>query len=200
MGSISLQTPTVGNPNSTEDPKIANDFTILQTLLNGNIDLTNLSTALQSYVPTPAWLTYTPSWTGATLGPSIGNGTLAGAYITFGKTCVFNIYLLAGSTTNGGEGALTFGLPITSAAGLEQDVPCKLFASNNGTNWLGFAVISAASSAVAPYFPGNSSTVTLSQFLNSTVGLANTGVPSISGSFPLTTGSIFTCSGTYQTT
>ena len=46
MGSISLQTPLVGQPNATEDPKVATDFTTLQTWANGNIDAINMSAAL----------------------------------------------------------------------------------------------------------------------------------------------------------
>lgn len=42
MGTISLQVPTVGQLNSTEDPKITSDFNTLQTVINGNIDDTNL--------------------------------------------------------------------------------------------------------------------------------------------------------------
>ena len=43
MGLITLQVPVVGQPDATEDPKIASDMTILQTLLNGNLDTNNLS-------------------------------------------------------------------------------------------------------------------------------------------------------------
>lgn len=43
MGLISLQTPVVGLPNGTEDVKVVNDFTILQTLVNGNLDTNNLN-------------------------------------------------------------------------------------------------------------------------------------------------------------
>lgn len=43
MGQISLSIPQVGQSEATEEPKIASDLTILQTLVNGNIDTNNLS-------------------------------------------------------------------------------------------------------------------------------------------------------------
>lgn len=46
MGQISLQIPQSGQPNSSEDPKVATDLTTIQTWANGNIDSTNVSTAL----------------------------------------------------------------------------------------------------------------------------------------------------------
>lgn len=46
MGTISLSVPQTGQPNSTEDPKIATDFTTLQTWANGNIDGSNVAATL----------------------------------------------------------------------------------------------------------------------------------------------------------
>jgi hypothetical protein len=43
MGIISLQNPQIGQPDTTEDVKVQNNFTTLQTVINGNIDDTNLS-------------------------------------------------------------------------------------------------------------------------------------------------------------
>lgn len=46
MGSIALQTPTVGQLNSTEDPKITSNFNTLQTVVNGNLDGTNVTASI----------------------------------------------------------------------------------------------------------------------------------------------------------
>jgi hypothetical protein len=46
MGTISLQVPTVGQPDTTEDVKVANNFTTIQTVINGNLDTTNLAPAV----------------------------------------------------------------------------------------------------------------------------------------------------------
>lgn len=43
MGQITLGLPIPGQNDSSEEPKIPSDFTILQTLLNGNVDRTNLA-------------------------------------------------------------------------------------------------------------------------------------------------------------
>ena len=45
MGTISLSIPVAGQPNSSEDAKIASDLTAIQTLLNGNLDTNNLSSS-----------------------------------------------------------------------------------------------------------------------------------------------------------
>lgn len=45
MSQIALSIPQVGLSDQTEDPKVANDFTILQTWANGNVDGSNLSAA-----------------------------------------------------------------------------------------------------------------------------------------------------------
>ena len=58
-----------------------------------------------------AWTAYTPSWTGSGGNPSIGNGTLAGAYVQLGKMVIFRAYLVMGSTTTYGSGVWSIGLP-----------------------------------------------------------------------------------------
>lgn len=202
MGLITLQTPIVGVANASEDPKIASDLTILQTLLNGNIDITNLSAALQALIPTGGtgtgvWTTYSPTWTASPVAPSTGNGTLAGAYMTFGKTCVFRINLTCGASTNGGVGPITFTLPAGSVP-VEQTVTCKLFSNIDNTNWLGFGYIPASSSYVAPFFPRSSSDCSMSAFSNA-VTVDAPGIPATAGQ-SIHNGSNFVCTGMYQTT
>ena len=46
MGQLNLQIPVVGQPDSTEDPKVASNFTAVQAVINGGLDGTNLSAAL----------------------------------------------------------------------------------------------------------------------------------------------------------
>lgn len=43
MGLVSLTLPTVGQPNSTEDPKINSALTALQNVINGNLDTANIA-------------------------------------------------------------------------------------------------------------------------------------------------------------
>jgi len=63
-----------------------------------------------------AWQSWTPTWTGASGNPAIGNGTIIGRYLQTGKTVQFRLDILAGSTTTFGTGAWTFTLPVTAAA------------------------------------------------------------------------------------
>jgi len=45
MGTISLSIPQTGQPDATEEPKITNDLTLIQTLLNGRLDTNNFDPA-----------------------------------------------------------------------------------------------------------------------------------------------------------
>lgn len=56
-----------------------------------------LQTQINSKYTTPGvWTSYTPTWTGITL----GNGTSSGAYFKIGKTVVFRGKIVFGSTTS----------------------------------------------------------------------------------------------------
>ncbi|WP_051486251.1 hypothetical protein [Nocardioides sp. J54] len=61
------------------------------------------------------WTPYTPSWTAITTNPTIGNGTLTGAYMQAGQLVHFRIALTIGSTTNTGSGGYAFSLPVATA-------------------------------------------------------------------------------------
>jgi hypothetical protein len=60
-----------------------------------------------------AWSTYTPTWTGDTSDPAIGNGTIVGDYKYWGKTLNVLIRITIGTTTTFGTGAYRFSLPPT---------------------------------------------------------------------------------------
>jgi len=57
---------------------------------------------------------YTPTWTGSTTNPAIGNGTITGRYMRDGKTVTATINIAAGSTTTFGSGYWIFTLPFTA--------------------------------------------------------------------------------------
>lgn len=59
---------------------------------------------------------YTPTWTGTTTNPVLGNGTLTGKYIRNGKHVHVEILLTPGGTTTYGTGFWIFSLPYTQAA------------------------------------------------------------------------------------
>jgi hypothetical protein len=64
----------------------------------------------------PVWTSYVPTWGGSVSNPSIGNGTLSGAYAKVGQLVHVRIALQIGSTSTGGSGRWTFSLPFAPAA------------------------------------------------------------------------------------
>jgi hypothetical protein len=55
---------------------------------------------------------YTPTWTGQTTNPTLGNGTVTGSYLLFGRVMDVFVQLVIGSTTTLGTGQWLFSLPI----------------------------------------------------------------------------------------
>jgi hypothetical protein len=70
------------------------------------------------------WTSYTPTWTCSTSNPSLGNGTLVGAYklADTAKTLYLRLRLTAGSSTTFGSGAFQFTLPSGLAVGSTQTI------------------------------------------------------------------------------
>jgi hypothetical protein len=72
------------------------------------------STSLVAWTPTggtAVWSSYSPAWTATTTNPTLGNGTLTGAYMEMGQTVQVRIVLTVGSTTSVGSGVYSFSLP-----------------------------------------------------------------------------------------
>lgn len=90
-----------------------------------------------------AWTPYTPSWTASTTNPVLGNGTLAGQYIKWGRTCTASVILTMGSTTTYGSGNYTFTLPFTAAAATVSYLGVARLGA--ARIWLGHAVVSSGS-------------------------------------------------------
>ncbi len=55
---------------------------------------------------------YTPAWTSTSTQPSLGNGSISGKYIKFGKLIYFTVGLTLGSTTTVGTGIWLFSVPV----------------------------------------------------------------------------------------
>jgi hypothetical protein len=81
------------------------------------------------------WTAYTPVWTAITTNPTIGNGSLVGAYHRIGKTAWFRIMLTGGSTTNWGSGRYQFTLPVTETA-YPWVFTAFLYDSSAGQRWI----------------------------------------------------------------
>lgn len=63
-----------------------------------------------------AWSSYTPVWTSTGTAPTLGNGTLVGAYRQLGKTIDLRVTLTIGSTTSIGTGVYRLSLPAAAKA------------------------------------------------------------------------------------
>lgn len=155
---------------------------------------------LVAFADDPAWLPYTPGWTCGGAAPSLGNGSLIGRYRRLGRLCFFHLTLTPGSSTTGGTSGMNFGLPFPSrSAPGEQFVTAKLF--SGGFVWGGVGQIPSGSGAVQPFFPANGSTSSLGQLQNAnTANTAGTGVPAISGSYTIPSGTNLVVCGAYETT
>jgi hypothetical protein len=60
----------------------------------------------------PSWQDFTPVWTTTGTAPSLGNGTLEGKWLHYGKMVIVKFHFAAGSTTTFGTGTWRFSLPI----------------------------------------------------------------------------------------
>jgi hypothetical protein len=101
-----------------------------------------------------AWTAFTPAWTAASSNPTLGDGTLTGAYVQIGKTVHFRIALTFGSTTTGGSGFWYFGFPVTAVAlATNHGILCNGYVENIATS--GHAIIVAEAvdtTKMAPMF------------------------------------------------
>ncbi|MFF5186471.1 hypothetical protein ACFY30_22290 [Streptomyces sp. NPDC000345] len=105
-----------------------------------------------TYFKVPAaWSTYTPTWTGSTTNPVVGNGTLIGRYQKIGRQVVGHINLTAGSTTTFGTGNYNFTLPFTAAASGAALVGTAMLLGTD--RWNGATNISSGASTLAAFFP-----------------------------------------------
>lgn len=86
------------------------EITAIQTFLRSSLFSAVNSAAL------PVASAYTPTWGANVSNPTLGNGSLAGAYLKIGKLVVVSIQLTFGSTTTAGSGVYTFTLPGTAAS------------------------------------------------------------------------------------
>jgi hypothetical protein len=107
-----------------------------------------------TYVKTPgAWTSYTPTWTGSTTDPVVGNGTLLGYYSLVGKTCTVHIDLITGSTTTYGSGNWFFALPFAAVAGHGSRVGTAMTLGTGVGRYAGQCVVSPTATTTAPFFP-----------------------------------------------
>ena len=105
------------------------------TTISGITALTASLANTASYV-TPyegAWRSYTPVWTTDGTQPTLGNGSLTGAYKQIGKTCFVRLRLYWGTTTNSGTGTFYFSLPVSASTSWGIQMPVSIL--DNGNAW-----------------------------------------------------------------
>jgi len=118
------------------------------TLASGDIPLTIAADAVdETMVATGAWTTYTPTWTGATSDPAIGNGTLGGAFLEMGSLLFLRIHVIMGSTTTYGAGQWFLSLPSGKTAASQYQV-LSAVGRDAGTTLQPFAARMATTTAV----------------------------------------------------
>lgn len=123
-----------------------------------------------------AWTPYTPTWTGnGGTQPAIGNGVFDAAYVQFGKTVMFRMSVVFGSTSTFGDGRFRFTLPVTA----------KALGTNHGLNITGYA----ENNAIAGYLISAGTYITSTTFsLNYHVGTTAGDIDTAGNTQPFTWG------------
>lgn len=130
--------PYDANPAATHDP------TASVVVPVNWLDLINANFAAIG----AAWTAFTPTWTGTTTNPLIGNGTIAGAYRQIGKTLDVRYRIAMGATTTYGVGTWKLRLPnsLSAVAGTTQ--LGQAWATDFGTGYVhGVALVGTDPSA-----------------------------------------------------
>lgn len=94
--------------------------TATQTLTNKTLSTGTLVGASTTDL-SAAWVSYTPTWTAVTTNPTLGNGTIAAAYMKIGKTVHFRVKVTFGTTTTLGSGAYGLTLPTPANSAVDVD-------------------------------------------------------------------------------
>ncbi|MFB7617833.1 hypothetical protein [Kitasatospora sp. NPDC056181] len=89
------------------------------------------------------WQTHIPVWTGSTVNPSLGNGTLTSRWCRVGRQITWIGTLSAGSTTNGGTGTWSMSLPVQAAASGVVSVGTANYFAAGDNDYVGVCQISS---------------------------------------------------------
>lgn len=151
-------------------------------------------------VGSPPWVTYTPTPHAVTTDPVVGNGTLTGAWRRRGSFTDLYVAFVLGSTSAGGAGAITFNLPEAAPAGIaQQNIDFVINSNTTGRAFQGRAFITAGATVTQPFAPAAVNDCSMAGFRNADAsGAAGTGIPFLSGLYPVTAGGSLILSGTYR--
>lgn len=187
MGTLALQIPQIGSLNQTEAPKIASDFTTLQTWANGNVDDSNLQSPMAA--KRQLLLTATGSLTASVITSGIdyiytnGGGVVAATNFQLGTgNAILPLW-------SGNSASADFGVPNkTAQAMLRAVVPVS--ASPGGT--LTHALYEITSITASGNFPAIATISRVAASLVSTsLTTPNSYVSAEGASFPLPVTGLF---------
>lgn len=83
---------------------------------------------------TGPWSSYTPTWTGSSSNPAIGNGAIDANYVRAGDLLLYKGVISAGSTTTFGTGYWIITIPVAITLGLKNVGVCALHDASTPTN------------------------------------------------------------------
>ena len=132
-----------------------------------------------------AMTSYTPTWGSSGTAPTIGNGTVIGAYSQIQKTVFFRCGVTFGTTTTFGTGNYTLTLPTAPSSGIPY------------WSFLGYALQGGNAYTLTFDVNGGSSTAALN-YQSSLVGLKTRVTPTAPLTWTATTNNGFWFSGTYE--
>jgi hypothetical protein len=110
---------------------VSNQNLELRASGTGAIQLRNNLKLSDGTSPDGEWVNFTPTWTGSTTNPVIGNGLSEGRYKQVGNTVHVWMMVTMGSTTTFGTGEYKISLPVTARA--IASVVLNLVMYDNGT-------------------------------------------------------------------
>lgn len=134
---MALTTVTLPGPTGTPVPLAAWGTPMTNNVNELIVDITP---------PISAWSTYTPVWGSTSAAPVLGNGTISGRFMQFGKLGFFDGVLTTGGTTTYGTGTYTFTLPVgwTAAAGINTLVGMgRVFDTSTTTRYVAAVTMSS---------------------------------------------------------
>lgn len=143
------------------------------------------------------WTDYDIAWQTAGYPPSYGNGSFYARYRRNGLSCDVGIFGSFGSTTSGGNGSWSFGLPFPSAAGREQYLTMKAYCGAG--NFIGWAYMGGGATRCSPFLPTSASSSAMAPVQNAnSTNAAGTGVPAVSGAYTFSNTYNFGIFGRYE--
>lgn len=147
----------------------------------------------------PAY-TWTPTLQDLSGNPVTGTITSRGTYKIEGAFLQFKADMVFAGTIDGRSGALRLVLPSGSVSRSvepeQHTVDIYLFTAAIAKGWVGKGAPVMGTNVVALEFPNSSTDCSMSLFRNATgAGVTGSGVPLVSGSYPLTVNSRFAATG-----